>query len=54
MGVTQLYLQLQLQQLLWPGQSVALSAAALSNKFTRAKGERGGREGLASGQSGGD
>lgn len=39
--VTLLYLQLQLQQLLWPGQSVALSAAALSNKFSRARGERG-------------
>lgn len=42
-----MYLQLQLQQLLWPGQSVALSAPALSNKFSRAtveigeEGERG-------------
>lgn len=44
-GVTaRLYLQLQLQLLLlWPGQSVALSAAALSNKLsTTRKRERGG------------
>lgn len=48
-GVTQLYLQLQLQQLLWPGQSVALSAPALSNKFSRATveiGEEGGKRAM--------
>lgn len=45
-SVWYLQLQLQLQQLLWPGQSVALSAAALSNKLSTTS-KRGVGEGVS-------